>query len=537
MKKFLSILLAALLLLTVFVGCGTTEKPEAAGQPQSAAPATEDHSGVYSFTELALGGALEVPFTVELKADGSYVITEANPVMGEQTYTGTSYAWKDTYFTTGAMDGDARPEAGWFDADGSCVWIIEGDGAVIPMKYVAPSEGTAPAADGALSGALGGPSAGVYTYAETNAFGMAIDWTLDLHADGTYALSEVNTMFPDGKSYEGTAWQQDGSTVSCGAMVSGPDIFDWANPAGFTAVLGDGVFTPNTDGAAVVLSGGSGSTSDANYAAVAYAENSAAQVLDVYLPEGEGPFPVIVLFHGGGFKFGDQAMSIIQPVIKAGTANGYAVVSADYRKSGEAVFPAALADAKAAVRWVRANATEYGFDTEKIAVWGESAGAYLAAMTALTPEISELNGDVTANADVSSAVTALVDFYGPIDFWTMDADSEEVGISANTGDAGSFESAFLGQAVAQDEQFTRRTWWKTYEEKIPAGLQVWIQAGDSDQRVPCLQSVHFGEQLAEKLGAGQVKSALIPGADHEDDLFYAEENLADVFAWLDPLMK
>ena len=81
-------------------------------------------------------------------------------------------------------------------------------------------------------------------------------------------------------------------------------------------------------------------------AGIKYASNSEAQVLDIHLPEGEGPFPVIVLVHGGGFLFGDQAMPIIQPVIDAGTAAGWAVVSVDYRKSGEAAFPAALADVK-----------------------------------------------------------------------------------------------------------------------------------------------------------------------------------------------
>lgn len=107
-------------------------------------------------------------------------------------------------------------------------------------------------------------------------------------------------------------------------------------------------------------------------AGIKYASNSEAQVLDIHLPEGEGPFPVIVLVHGGGFLFGDQAMPIVQPVIDAGTAAGWAVVSVDYRKSGEAAFPAALADVKAAVRFVRANAEQYDFDAERLgALLGE----------------------------------------------------------------------------------------------------------------------------------------------------------------------
>ncbi|MDE6202371.1 MAG: alpha/beta hydrolase, partial [Lachnospiraceae bacterium] len=151
---------------------------------------------------------------------------------------------------------------------------------------------------------------------------------------------------------------------------------------------------------------------------VAYADISESQTCDIYKPEGEGPFPVIVLVHGGGFLFGDQRMELILPVIETGVERGYAVVSVDYRKSAEAVFPAALADVKAAVRFVRANAETYGFDPEHIAVWGESAGAYLSLMTALTPEVEELNGDVAENTDYSSSVAALVDFYGPVEFYT-----------------------------------------------------------------------------------------------------------------------
>ena len=127
-------------------------------------------------------------------------------------------------------------------------------------------------------------------------------------------------------------------------------------------------------------------------------------------------------------------------------------------------------------------------------------------------------------------------FYAPVDFWTMDEDSLALGISAGTGDASSFESAFLGQPVGADEAFTRRSWWGSYADAVPAGLRVWIQAGDSDRRVPCLQSVHLGEQLTERLGEAQVRCGLIEGADHEDPLFYTEENLDAVFAFLDEAM-
>lgn len=272
---------------------------------------------------------------------------------------------------------------------------------------------------------------------------------------------------------------------------------------------------------------------------VSYASNSTSQVCDIYTPGGEGYAPVIVVVHGGGFAFGDQGMPIIQPVIEAARSNGYAVVSVDYRKSAEAAFPAALADVKAAVRFIRAKADLYGFDTERIAVWGESAGAYLALMTALTPETEELNGDVEDNLEESSAVTALVDFYGPVEFYTLNDEAAALGNSANFNSETSFESKFLGRALDADEEETYKTYWETYQEDLPKDfeLKAWIQVGDADQSVPYTQSENFAERLKAVIGEDNVMFSVIPGAAHEDDAFYTEENLADVFEFLDGVMK
>lgn len=80
-------------------------------------------------------------------------------------------------------------------------------------------------------------------------------------------------------------------------------------------------------------------------------------------------------------------------------------------------------------------------------------------MTALTPAVAELNGDVTDNAELSSAVSALVSFYAPVDFWELDADAVSLGMKASFSAAGSFESDFAGQAIGADEAFTRKTWY------------------------------------------------------------------------------
>lgn len=110
------------------------------------------------------------------------------------------------------------------------------------------------------------------------------------------------------------------------------------------------------------------------YLDVPYCDQSENQVLDIFLPDhGEKPYPVILHVHGGAFMIGTQRDDNVEPMLRA-LDRGYAVVSVQYRRSGEARFPAFVFDAKAAVRFVRASAKEYGFDPDRIAAWGPSSG-------------------------------------------------------------------------------------------------------------------------------------------------------------------
>ena len=153
---------------------------------------------------------------------------------------------------------------------------------------------------------------------------------------------------------------------------------------------------------------------------IPYASLSPSQKLDVYLPdEGEGPFPVIMAFHGGAFMGCDKADLQVLPMLE-GFKRGYAVVSCNYRMSGEAKFPALVQDAKAAVRWVRANARQYSFDPQRIAAWGGSAGGYLSTMLGTSAGIIGLEDLSLGNPDQPCNVQAVVAWYGPTNFLKMD---------------------------------------------------------------------------------------------------------------------
>jgi acetyl esterase/lipase len=290
-----------------------------------------------------------------------------------------------------------------------------------------------------------------------------------------------------------------------------------------------GVAAPST--AAPVTGGTSGKT----YKDLAYASASASERLDLYLPSGSGPFPVIVFIHGGAFKMGDKADGQESAALTA-VAKGYAVASVNYRLSGEAIFPAAVNDVKAAIRYLRANASTYYLDANKFVAWGDSAGGYLAAIVGTSGEVTYLEDDSLGNADQSDAVQAVIDWFGPVDFGTMDAEFSASGTGPAThGAASSPESAFLGTAVSGAPDLVKKANPTTYiTTDDPAFL---IEHGTSDSNVPVEQSKNFAAALAKVLGSDKVTLRLLDGARHGDPAFSASENMTVVFDWLAAHLK
>lgn len=174
----------------------------------------------------------------------------------------------------------------------------------------------------------------------------------------------------------------------------------------------------------------------------AYGERE--MLLDLYRPkERSTPLPAIVCIHGGGWFKGDR--SNMTNLAMALAARGYVTVAISYRLSGEAKFPAAIQDAKAAVRWLRANATTHGIDPQKIGVTGLSAGGHLAALLATSGGVAALEGE-GGHADQSSAVQACLAMGAQSDLL-----SERIaGLSARPDDP--FYRTFLGapQSEARD---------------------------------------------------------------------------------------
>jgi acetyl esterase/lipase len=271
------------------------------------------------------------------------------------------------------------------------------------------------------------------------------------------------------------------------------------------------------------------------YLDLVYASLSPAQRLDVYLPEqGDGPFPVIVAIHGGAFMGCDKADLQVLPMLE-GLKRGYAVVAINYRLSWQAPFPALVQDAKAAVRWVRAQASQYHFRADRIAAWGGSAGGYQSTILGVSAGVSELEDLSLGNPGQPSAVQAVVSWFGPTDFLRMDEQLAASGFLPPEGmrhsEPNSPESLLLGHPITEVPELVKAANPETY---VRAGLPAFfLQHGSLDRVVPVQQSVNLAARLEGALGAGRVRLELLPSAGHGDPQFETSANVKKVLDFLD----
>ncbi|MEM9018311.1 MAG: alpha/beta hydrolase [Verrucomicrobiota bacterium] len=226
------------------------------------------------------------------------------------------------------------------------------------------------------------------------------------------------------------------------------------------------------------------------------------QKLDLYLPrerrEDAEPLPLIAFIHGGGWKNGDKASgwNKLREFIPEGN---YAGASIGYRLTDEAQWPSQIHDCKAAIRWLRANASEHGIDPNRIAVWGSSAGGHLVAMLGVSHEVEGLEGQIGDHLETSSEVSCVVNFFGPSELLTMDDHPGRM--THNAPD--SPESKLVGGPIQKNKEKAENaspiTWVSSDDEPSL------IVHGTEDQLVPYPQSVDL-EAALEKEG---VKTILL----------------------------
>jgi acetyl esterase/lipase len=272
------------------------------------------------------------------------------------------------------------------------------------------------------------------------------------------------------------------------------------------------------------------------YLDVAYAIVSPAQLLDIYVPDtGDGPFPIILHLHGGAFEMGSRR-DLHVPGWLRGLESGYALVSVGYRLSGEAIFPAGVQDAKAAVRWLRAHGSGYGLDAGRVVAVGGSSGGNYAAMLCVTGGEALFEDQTLGNVEYPSDVQAAVDMFGPTDFLKMDQHLTANGLTpADHSEATSPESRYLGARIIEIPDKVRLANPITYVHKgMPPIL---IQHGTADSTVPVQQSIELARAIEERAGSDRFELDIFEGAVHDDLVFDSDENMDRVFEFLDRHLK
>ena len=239
-------------------------------------------------------------------------------------------------------------------------------------------------------------------------------------------------------------------------------------------------------------------------------------LLDLYVPPpGSSSGAAIVYLHGGGWavgtrrRFGRAFVTWSPTPLDRLAQAGFAVATVDYRLSGEARFPAQLHDVKAAIRWVRGNATTLAVDPANLVAWGESAGGHLATLAGLTADSADLEGEVGDHRGESSAVCAVIDWYGPMNLLSLS--SQHLPSSdKRPDDAQSWESSMVGEPLQTDPERSRAASPISYVHAAAPPIQ--IHHGTADGQVPFAQSVEFAEAMRQ--AGGNVELIVVEGSDH-----------------------
>ena len=258
-----------------------------------------------------------------------------------------------------------------------------------------------------------------------------------------------------------------------------------------------------------------GTPKDITYATV----DGKALALDLYLPPGVRTPPLVVWVHGGAWRSGTKA----QPPM-AFVQNGYAMASLDFRQSVDARFPAQVHDIKAAIRFLRARARDYGYRVDRIAIAGSSSGGHLAALVGVSNGEKALEGSVGAYPGESSNIAAIIDYYGASNLMTILAQSTPHGLSVRRPAL----DLLLG---AQPDAVTPLAELASPVTHVGANdPPLLIFHGDQDPQMPINQS-HELQGAYEKAGL-DVAFDVVHGAAHGGDAFFAPDRVARAVAFL-----
>lgn len=256
---------------------------------------------------------------------------------------------------------------------------------------------------------------------------------------------------------------------------------------------------------------------------VMYASYTALEKMDIYYPdESSNNLPVFIEIHGGGWYFGQKSSVEFEPFLY-GLTKGYACVSLGYTLSPEGHYPLPIIEIKSAIRFLRRHAEEYRINPDRIFLWGGSAGAHLAALSADSCDTGYLQKDLNGNDANSAKPNALVLWYGcysnedDLDDWVF--------------------QNFIG--IDDMRSASMDIWLSDPLNHITArACPTYLQHGRNDRVVSVKQSEAYYSKLMEKTGNSSLnRFEIIDNCDHADPKMFASSNIVKTFEFIENCHK
>jgi acetyl esterase/lipase len=247
--------------------------------------------------------------------------------------------------------------------------------------------------------------------------------------------------------------------------------------------------------------------------------------LDLYQPEGAVAAPLLVWVHGGGWEAGTKIPMPLTALVE----RGFAIASLDFRPASQARFPGQVHDIRAGVRFLRASAARYGYDATRIGILGASSGGHLAALVGVSAGVAELEGALGEHVGESSAVAAIVSYFGASNLTTILAQSTPFGLRIREPAL----ARLLGGPPDADASLARLA--SPVFHVDPTDPPLLLLHGDQDPQMPINQSHELeGAYVAQGLTATLV---VVHGAAHGGEAFYAPARIEQVAAFLETHLR
>jgi len=261
-------------------------------------------------------------------------------------------------------------------------------------------------------------------------------------------------------------------------------------------------------------------TKDVEYARVA----DQPLRLDLYEPTA-AKAPLLVWVHGGAWERGSKTPMPLTGLVE----RGYAVASLDFRPASAARFPGQVHDIKAAIRFLRAAAPRYGYDARRIGILGASSGGHLAALVGTSNGQADLEGALGDHPNESSAVQAIVSYFGASNLTTILAQSTPFGLGIRTPAL----KTMLGALPEENEAVARLA--SPIFRVDASDPPLLMLHGDQDPQMPINQSHELQGQY-ERTGL-KAELIVVHGAAHGGDEFFTPQNNDRVAAFLDAHLR